>query len=161
MAHPIVMPSYGMYTAEGILAAWLVPSGSHVQAGDIVAEIETEKATADVTAPASGVLHHVVAPGAELEVEGLIGWILAVGEEAPPPWDDEDEEEGTAEYGSTPSTAPAPAIPVPAVERPASGIVASPNARRVATELHVELSTVMGTGPGGRITEEDVRRAAQ
>ena len=64
MARPIVMPSFGMYTAEGTLVPWLKPPGAIVEAGEPVVEIETEKAVTEVAAPESGILHHVVEPGA-------------------------------------------------------------------------------------------------
>src|SRR5471030_1811914 len=83
MAKPIVMPSVGMFTAEGTLGAWLKPHGSRVEAGEPVAEITTEKANQEVAAPESGIIFHVVAAGANLVVQGLMGYILAEGEAAP------------------------------------------------------------------------------
>src|SRR4029079_18244180 len=73
MAVRIVMPTFGMYTAEGVLARWLVEPGARVEAGDLVAEITTEKASYDLEAPASGVLHQVASVGDPLAIEGLIG----------------------------------------------------------------------------------------
>ncbi|MFY9823077.1 MAG: biotin/lipoyl-containing protein, partial [Thermoanaerobaculia bacterium] len=83
MAQRIVMPSFGMYTAEGSLGRWLVAAGSAVQAGDLIVEVVTEKATYEVESPGSGILHPVAVEGEKLTVEGLIGWILEDGE-APP-----------------------------------------------------------------------------
>src|SRR4029453_6898667 len=77
------MPSFGMYTAEGTLVSWRKPTGATVEAGEVVLEIETEKALQEVGAPVDGVLHHVLAEGAQLQVESLIGYVLAPGE-APP-----------------------------------------------------------------------------
>src|SRR4029453_18051295 len=77
------MPSFGMYTAEGTLVSWRKPTGATVEAGEVVLEIETEKAVQEVGAPVDGVLHHVLAEGAQLQVETLIGYVLAPGE-APP-----------------------------------------------------------------------------
>ena len=146
MAHAIVMPSYGMYTAEGTLAQWLKPSGARVVAGEVIAEIETEKAIADLTAPADGILHHLVEPGALLQVESLLGYVLAPGERPP---------DAVSNDSPTPdASAPAP-VPVPDPDR----VIASPNSRRLATELGVDLAGVSGTGPGGRISEDDVRSA--
>src|SRR5687767_247978 len=84
MATRIVMPTFGMYTAEGTLARWLVAPGSRVEAGELVAEITTEKASYDIEAPASGLLHQVATEGDPLAIEGLIGYVLEEGE-APPP----------------------------------------------------------------------------
>jgi pyruvate dehydrogenase E2 component (dihydrolipoamide acetyltransferase) len=131
VAQRIVMPSFGMYTAEGNLGHWLVPAGSAVQAGDLIVEVVTEKATYEVESPGSGILHPVAVEGENLTVEGLIGWILAEGEALP---------------GSEPVS----------TER----IKASPIARRLAAEKGVDLATLTGTGPGGRIVEADVLAAA-
>ena len=149
MARAIVMPSYGMYVAEGTLAQWLKASGEQVEAGELIAEIETEKATADVVAPEAGILHHVVEPGAALEVESLIGYILAPGEAAP-----------SATEAPVEASGPSIADLSPRFERQAGEVHASPNARRLARELGVDLARVDGTGPGGRITEVDVRGAS-
>jgi pyruvate dehydrogenase E2 component (dihydrolipoamide acetyltransferase) len=134
VAQRIVMPSFGMYTAEGNLGRWLVPAGSVVQAGDLIVEVVTEKATYEVESPGSGILHPVAVEGENLTVEGLIGWILAEGEALPEP-------EGAKR---------------PEPER----IKASPIARRLAAEKGVDLATLTGTGPGGRIVEADVLGAA-
>jgi pyruvate dehydrogenase E2 component (dihydrolipoamide acetyltransferase) len=130
MAQRIVMPSFGMYTAEGNLGRWLVPAGSAVQAGDLIVEVVTEKATYEVESPGSGILHPVAVEGENLTVEGLIGWLLAEGE-------------------ALPGLEPAP------TER----IKASPIARRLAAEKGVDLATLTGTGPDGRIVEADVLAA--
>jgi pyruvate dehydrogenase E2 component (dihydrolipoamide acetyltransferase) len=131
VAQRIVMPSFGMYTAEGNLGRWLVPAGSAVQAGDLIVEVVTEKATYEVESPGSGILHPVAIEGENLTVEGLIGWLLAEGETPP---------------GSEPVS----------TER----IKASPIARRLAAEKGIDLATLTGTGPGGRIVEADVLAAA-
>src|SRR5690349_5629597 len=83
MAQRIVMPTFGMYTAEATLAKWLVPAGARVQAGDPIVEVEAEKASYEVEAPASGIVHPTAAEGTALTVEAQLGWILAEGE-APP-----------------------------------------------------------------------------
>ena len=144
----IVMPTFGMYDAEGTLVRWLKPSGASVAAGESVAEIETEKVLADVTAPESGFLYHVAAPGAMLQVESLLGYVLAAGEDPPEPARIEDARQLQAR-------------PSAAASRQRSDVFASPNARRVAAELGVDLAGVRGTGPRGRITEDDVREAKE
>jgi pyruvate dehydrogenase E2 component (dihydrolipoamide acetyltransferase) len=150
VARAIVMPSFGMYTLEGTVVRWLKPSGAAVAASEAVLELETEKALADVVAPESGILHHVVAPGSLVQVESLLGYILAPGEQPPandPPV--ERELRGEPRKGTL-------STPTHEVGQASS----SPNARRVAADLGVDLNTLVGTGPGGRITEEDVRAAA-
>jgi pyruvate dehydrogenase E2 component (dihydrolipoamide acetyltransferase) len=154
VARAIVMPSFGMYTAEGILAQWLKPSGTRVEAGEPVAEIETEKVVTEITAPEAGILHHVVEPGALLQVESLLGYVLAPGERAPVP----DESPAPA---ASPTDAALPSTPAPTPKRSRTESFASPNARRLALELGVDLAGLTGTGPGGRITETDVRAALE
>jgi pyruvate dehydrogenase E2 component (dihydrolipoyllysine-residue acetyltransferase) len=148
VAHRIVMPSFGMYTAEGSLGRWLVTAGSRVEAGDPIVEITTEKASYEVEAPASGVLHPTAVEGESLTVEGLLGWILSEGET--PPVD--------GRRGSSPASRAAGAerrAPLP------QGVKASPAARRLAAERGVDLASLTGTGPGGRIVEADVLALAQ
>jgi len=135
-----------MYTAEGSLGRWLVAAGARVEAGDPIVEITTEKASYEVEAPASGILHPTAVEGESLTVEGLLGWILAEGE-APP----------AADSSPAPSMEPTPVrrAPLP------SGVKASPAARRLAADKGVDLAGLTGTGPGGRIVEADVLALAQ
>jgi pyruvate dehydrogenase E2 component (dihydrolipoamide acetyltransferase) len=140
------MPSFGMYTVEGTLTSWKKPTGTRVEAGEVVLEIETEKAVQELEAPVSGVLQHVLDPGARLQVESLIGYILAPGETP-------------AVASSRVTSAPAPQI---AVQHSQPGeLRASPIAKRLAREHGIDLSTLIGTGPGGRIVEADLHRALE
>lgn len=149
MAQPIVMPSFGMYTAEGTVAAWLKPSGAYIEAGDPVLEIETEKSTLEVVAPVSGFLHQVAGQGAQIRVESLVGYILAAGESAPSP--------------ASVAVAAEPLEITTAHESQEApngkAIIASPIARRLAMEHGLDITTLNGTGPGGRIVEADVKAA--
>jgi pyruvate dehydrogenase E2 component (dihydrolipoamide acetyltransferase) len=173
VARPIVMPSFGMYTAEGTLVSWRKPSGAAVEGGEVVLEIETEKAVQEVGAPVDGVLHHVLAEGAQLQVETLIGYVLAPGETPPA-----DGNGSTAPSVAAAAGVAAPAARDSALVKPAArdsalvkpaardsalvkeDVRASPIARRLAREHGVDLSTLAGTGPGGRIVESDVRAVA-
>jgi pyruvate dehydrogenase E2 component (dihydrolipoamide acetyltransferase) len=150
MAHPIVMPSFGMYTVDGKLLGWLHAVGARVEEGQPVLEIETEKATHEVSAPASGILHAVKSAGALVKEQEILGYILAVGEAppaAPPP-------------AGAPTEAAIPADTPRRGNRDGARFVkASPIARRLAAEHGVDLATVVGTGPDGRIGEADVRAA--
>jgi pyruvate dehydrogenase E2 component (dihydrolipoamide acetyltransferase) len=148
VAHTIVMPSFGMYTAEGLLAAWLRPHGARVETGEPVLEIETEKATHEVLAPAPGLLHHIVPAGAQLTEQAPIGYVLTEGE-APP--DSTRPTPGLTPRGDTPGGTP-PAAPAQDTSPPK----ASPVARRLASEHGIDIARVTGTGPGGRIVEADV-----
>ncbi len=149
------MPSFGMYTLEGTLANWLFPSGAQVEKGQPVLEIETEKATQEVLAPAAGCLHHVAKLGDPLKVEDLIGYILEDGEATPA-------NEPPSAPRQTPTGTPIAARIAPVGrEIPArlsrGRVVATPRARRVAAEYGLDLRQLAGTGPGGRIVEADVR----
>ena len=149
MATRIVMPSFGMYTAEGTVANWLRPDGARVESGEPILEIETDKALNEVIAPSGGILHHVARVGMIIKEEGLLGYIFAEGESIP----GEDSRTPTAtahNSGALVSKAPAPAAA-------GNGLVkVSPLAQRLAKEHGVELATLKGSGPGGRIVEADV-----
>ena len=151
MPQPIVMPSMGMYTEEGVLSTWLKPSGARVQIEDPVLEITTEKVTFEVPAPAAGILHHVAQVGTTLRVQELIGYILAEGESLP----------SAAEPTSRDlaSNVSPPGHEAPAAAPKAAGpLRASPAARRLAIQHGIDLSRVKASGPGGRIVEADVPR---
>ncbi len=147
MAHPIVMPSFGMYTAEGTLVEWRQPDGAPVTIGQTIAEIETDKAVQELPCPATGVLHHVARVGTLLTVEGLLGYVLAAGEAAP--------------HGQPDTAIPAGATAVPGRDEPRPAPdrrpnKASPIARRLAAEHGIALSSLTGSGPAGRIVEADI-----
>ena len=143
-----------MYTSEGTLVSWLFPDGSQVQIGDAIAEIETEKATNEIPAPASGVLRHAAAVGTLLKEEGVMGYILAEGESEPTEMVSESRVSGPE--SRVPSTDEA-RVPSPESRVPGGWIRATPLARRIAKEHGIELSSVRPSGPGGRIIEADVQ----
>ena len=158
MAVEIVMPSPGMYTIEGEVTRWLVPHGAPVEAGQPVLELTTEKATIEITAPAAGILSHARSAGERVQVQGLLGHVLAPGEAPPAP---------PSAPALAPALAPAPAAAPPAPAAPeappppaALPLRVTPVARRRAADLGVDLAGVAGSGPNGRITEADVLAAA-
>ena len=146
------MPSFGMYTAEGELARWLEPAWAHVVQGQPILEIETDKATQEVVAPASGRLHQVAAVGDHLKEEDLLAYILGDGEQAV---------EATTR-GQVNEAVGVPPKPSPqvghATTAPKPG-VATPVARRLAAQHGIDLTQLVGSGPGGRIIEADVQAA--
>ena len=165
MAREILMPTLGMYTTEGTVTDWLRSPGDHVEAGEQIIEITTEKATYQIEAPGAGVLHAVVEIGTSLPVQSLIGYILAPGEAPPvaparpapgPPASQRSEAPPLTRRPAARPPAPSSSAPLPA--RPA-GVRASPVARRLATRHGIDLAHVTGTGPGGRIIEADVQAA--
>lgn len=152
MATPIVMPSFGMYTAEGILSSWLCADGVYVDAGQSILEIETDKAVQEVPAPASGRLQHLLPEGSALSVQALIGYVLADGEEP------------LAYHPDISLAAPTEASADQSVAHSSTADLAasfgafrgSPIARRLALEHKIDLDSLKGSGPGGRILERDV-----
>ena len=160
MATEILMPALSPTMEEGTLAKWLVKEGDTVQAGDLLAEIETDKATMEFEAVDEGVIGKIlVAEGTEgVKVNTAIAIIGEAGEDmsaapaaaAPAP----------AASAPAAQAAPAtPATPTPAPAAPkAEGarVFASPLARRIAAEKGIDLTQVKGTGPHGRIVKADV-----
>jgi pyruvate dehydrogenase E2 component (dihydrolipoamide acetyltransferase) len=144
------MPNLGMYTEDGVLTTWLRPAGAHVEMGEPIAEITTEKVTFEVQSPAAGLLHRVAEVGTSLQVQSLLGYILAEGEAIPA--------EGDPKTSSGPEQEPVPheLAAVSKDERPGGTPKASPAARRLAAQNNVDLNQLKGSGPGGRIVEADV-----
>ena len=152
MAEQIIMPKLGFDMAEGTLVDWRVKIGDAINKGDVVAEIETDKATIEIEATVGGTLLQFMAqPGDVVAVGAPIAVVGAAGEQVV-----------TGGNGGAPSAkaAPAPrAAPAPAAEESAEftgGVKASPVARRLAEEKGIDLQRVRGSGPGGRITRKDV-----
>jgi pyruvate dehydrogenase E2 component (dihydrolipoamide acetyltransferase) len=156
MPTEVLIPKLGMTMTEGTVAEWLVPDGGSVRQGEIVYRLETEKINFEVEAEQDGTLRHVAAEGATLAPGSVVGYILAAGEALPA------SVAGVATpAGGSARTASVPTAGVPAgVAAGANGrVVASPIARRLAKEAGIPLATVAGSGPGGRITEQDVLEA--
>ena len=164
MAHLIKLPSVAADTSGGTLHQWLKQEGDTVAVGDALAEIETEKAIVEINAEHAGVLGRIVvqAGAASVPVNTVIGVLLAQGEDA------SGIDRALAEAGAaaTPSAAPAPTAapaPAPAAETPAPAarLFASPLARRLAAQWQIDLQSVAGTGPRGRIVRRDVEAARE
>ncbi|WP_370228848.1 pyruvate dehydrogenase complex dihydrolipoamide acetyltransferase [Cognatishimia sp.] len=163
MAVEILMPALSPTMEEGTLAKWLVKEGDEVNSGDVIAEIETDKATMEFEAVDEGIMGQIlVAEGSEcVKVNTAIAILLEDGDEA----------------GATPAAAAAPAqaaapeaeaaapapvastpTPAPAAPSATNGdrIFASPLARRIAADKGIDLSALKGSGPKGRIVKADV-----
>ena len=163
MATVVAMPSMGYDMKEGVVVRWRKKEGEPVARGEVIAEIETDKATVEMEAYASGVLGKIIAEeGASIPVGDLIAVITAPGEEMPPleSLAMEASQEVPAEaaepgppVAQTTVAAPDPQMPAAQTGR----VAATPIARRLAMELGVDLAQVTGTGPNGRIQEDDVR----
>jgi pyruvate dehydrogenase E2 component (dihydrolipoamide acetyltransferase) len=156
MATEIYLVKVGMTMTEGMVEEWYVPDGGSVKQGDLLYRLETEKINMDVDADATGIVKHAVAVGVTKEPGDVIGYIYAPGEAIPSTGP-------SAPAAAAPAAAPVAAKPVvvAAAARAADGrVLSSPAARRLAGELNVDIATLRGTGPGGRIVEANVRAAA-
>ncbi|GAC1332474.1 MAG: pyruvate dehydrogenase complex dihydrolipoamide acetyltransferase [Candidatus Dormibacteria bacterium] len=179
MARDILMPRMGYDMTEGTVVRWVKKVGDRVQRGDVVAEIETDKATIEIEAFESGTLLRIVAaPGQTLPVGEPIATLGEPGEELP-------EVSPAAPASSPPAEAPPPTAPVPvpgvaprapaprrqtaptpaeappvrSPRGPGERPHASPLARRLATSLGLDLGGIVGSGPGGRVVAADVEAA--
>tara|TARA_B100000676_G_scaffold284103_1_gene311459 strand:- start:2884 stop:4179 length:1296 start_codon:yes stop_codon:yes gene_type:complete len=173
----ILMPALSPTMTEGTLAKWLIGEGDAIHSGDIIAEIETDKATMEVEAVEEGKLGKIlVAEGTEgVAVNNVIALLLE---------EDEDEsalegidvtvvssgnnattqpvvtpEPATSTLADVPATPLSLEGPVPSVEKDEKRIIASPLARRMASQAGLELAGVLGSGPNGRIVKSDVEAA--
>ena len=161
----ITMPALSPTMTEGTLAKWLLQEGDTVRSGDMLAEIETDKATMEVEAIDEGILARIlVAEGTEgVPVNAPIAIILEEGEDASV-LEDAISAPATTPAAATPEPAadlPAPSMPAPAAPVAAAGgrILASPLARRMASQAGLDLSSVSGSGPRGRIVKADIETA--
>jgi pyruvate dehydrogenase E2 component (dihydrolipoamide acetyltransferase) len=154
----IKMPALSPTMEEGTLAKWLVKEGDSVTSGDLLAEIETDKATMEFEAVDEGVIGKIlVAEGTDNVKVGTVILVMA-GEDGAV-----STPKAVAAPAAMPTPAPAPAA-APAVAAPSAPasdrIKASPLAKKIAADLGVDISKVTGTGPGGRIVRADVEGAA-
>ena len=169
MATNILMPALSPTMTEGTLARWLKKEGDIIKAGDVIAEIETDKATMEVEAVDEGVLGRIiVVDGTEgVKVNATIAVMVDAGEAVPAAAAPPAPKPVAAPAAAPPAPAPAPTpAPVSAaaapVARPAGErVVASPLARRMATQAGVDLAALTGTGPGGRIVRADIEAAVK
>ncbi|MCH4894143.1 pyruvate dehydrogenase complex dihydrolipoamide acetyltransferase [Sphingomonas sp. SFZ2018-12] len=158
----IKMPALSPTMEEGTLARWLVKEGDTVSAGDLMAEIETDKATMEFEAVDEGTITQIlVAEGTDgVKVGTVIALLAGEGEDAAAP---------AAKLAPAPAASPAPApaaeaqasapAPAPAPSAPAAAgdrVKASPLARRIAAEKGIDLSALAGSGPAGRIVKADL-----
>jgi pyruvate/2-oxoglutarate dehydrogenase complex dihydrolipoamide acyltransferase (E2) component len=150
MAQTFKLPDLGEGLTEGEVARWLVAEGQEIDEDDPLVEIQTDKATVEIPSPYAGtVLKILVAEGEVAPVGTVLVVIGAPGEELA-------EQDG----GQTPLSSSEPQSRSASSGAPAGKVQATPLVRRIAGQLGVDLAVVTGTGPGGRITEDDVRGAA-
>src|SRR5438477_4546408 len=176
----ILMPALSPTMEKGNLAKWLKKEGEKVKPGDVIAEIETDKATMEVEAVDEGTLAKIVVPEgtADVAVNQLIAVLAGEGEDAkaaassagsapaPKPTAAKPAEAKTeAPKAEAPKAAPAPATASAPVAAPKSNghgrIFSSPLARRLAREAGIDLSRIAGTGPHGRVVARDIAAARE
>ncbi len=180
MATEIKIPEVGESVTSGVIAAWLKADGDYVERDEAVLELETDKVTMEVPAPAAGVLSHAAAEGDEVEVGSTVGTI-AEGEAPAAKSDAKGEarqsapakaaakapakaqkQAGKAEAAQPTATATETAIPMPQrpqptpADQPNGALHATPLARKIAEDQGVDLAQVKPTGAAGRIREQDV-----
>ena len=153
MAQSFKLPDLGEGLTEGEVARWLVAEGQEIAEDDPLVEIQTDKATVDIPSPYAGtVLRILVAEGEVAPVGAVLVVIGEPGEALPPTLAEAPSGEVSRSGGGSHSVRAPEAV---------GRVQATPVARKVAQELGVDLAAVTGTGPAGRITEEDVRAAAE
>ncbi|MEJ2702475.1 MAG: dihydrolipoamide acetyltransferase family protein [Sedimentisphaerales bacterium] len=165
MAKEVRLPQLGQTMEEGTIVNCLVKVGDEIKKGDVIFEIETDKATLEMESPAGGFVKHIlVAVDETLPIGAPVLVLGEQGEDVPQSFVDSLKggapaaPEATPAVETAPTSEPAKAEPEPA--KPAGRIMASPRAKKLAADLGVDLATVSPTGPGGKITEEDVKKAA-
>ena len=153
--NPITLPELGGGATEGELVAWLVETGDAVEDDQPIAEVETEKSVVEVPAPTAGtVTERLVETGSTVEVGAEI---CRIEPDESVPAETEPTTEDTADEGD----APTDDEPAGEVDVPEGRVFAPPRVRRLARDLGVDIAGIEGSGESGRISEEDVRAAAE
>jgi pyruvate dehydrogenase E2 component (dihydrolipoamide acetyltransferase) len=157
MALSVVMPALEMAQETGKLLAWLKQEGDTITKGEMIAEIETDKAVFELEAPGDGVLAGVTSKAGDVVPVGrTIAWIVAPGEQPPV---ESESAAPSARTMTTPAARPSPVVSAAAPS--ADGPRISPKARRMAEQHGVDITRIRGTGPGGAISSEDILAAAE
>lgn len=160
MPTEVIMPKVDMDMETGTVAVWHLEEGAEVEKGDALFDIETDKATMEVEAPASGSLHFIAAQKDDvIPIGGNVAWIFSKDEEVVAPAgataktasDDETTDEAESDANSS-----APTKPLTVEPENNLGIRATPLARRIAKLKNIDLGLVNGSGPRGRIVKADV-----
>jgi pyruvate/2-oxoglutarate dehydrogenase complex dihydrolipoamide acyltransferase (E2) component len=152
VAYEFKLPDLGEGLTEGEIARWLVTEGQELAEDDPLVEIATDKTTVEIPSPAAGTVTRIlVAEGAVVPVGTVLVVIGGDGAELSP----------APSPAAVPRAEPSPQPRTASVESTQARVQATPLVRRVADELGVDLAQLSGSGPNGRITEDDVRRAAE
>ena len=155
MAQIVIMPKLGLTMTEGTVSQWLKKEGDAVKEGEPLFEVETDKLTNTMEAPATGTLLKIlVTEGITVPILEKIGVIGNTDEDIGALISNGSSE--TAQEAAAPAPAAAPAA-APAEKKAGGRVIASPAAKKLAKEKGIDLALVTGTGPNGRITEDDVK----
>ncbi len=169
----VILPKVDMDMATGQISRWFVAEGAVVKQGDLLFEIETDKAAMEIDSPASGTIRDIVGKeGVDIAVGSPVAWIYADGEAmqnmapttSPSEGGGRAEGAGGGDTPSTPNAKPETATPTPALRadpplKGEGGTRATPLARRIARENNIALADIAGSGPYGRIVRADVEAA--
>src|SRR3546814_337438 len=175
----ILMPQLGETVTEGTIISWQKSLGDEVAPGDVLFEIETDKTTMEVPATSAGTITEILVPvGQVVPVGAVVAVILAPGEvAASSPAAKSAVKPALAPVAASPASAPAPVVSAPVAVRRAldpfnavhtpehnfgpaalsNGLKVTPLARRLAAARSIDLATVAGSGPNGRIVADDIR----
>ena len=150
MAYEFKLPDLGEGLTEGEIARWLVAEGQELAEDDPLVEIQTDKTTVEIPSPAAGTVSRILVAEGEVVPVGTVLVVIGDGATSQP------EDAASSQPAPAAAAAPAEARVVSTQAR----VQATPLVRRLAQELGVDLAQLSGTGPNGRITEDDVRNAA-
>ena len=160
MAVSVVMPALELAQETGKVLVWIKKEGDQVAKGEPLLEIETDKVSFELEAQADGILAGVRSKeGDVVPVGQIIAWLVEPGEQ--PPAESDIPSRGIAEQARPMTAAPAAHAAPPPSAPPSGPSRVSPKARRMAQELGVDISGIVGTGPGGTISGEDIQAAAK
>ena len=151
MAYEFKLPDLGEGLTEGEIARWLVAEGQEIAEDDPLVEVQTDKTTVEIPSPAAGKVARILVSEGDVVPVGTV--LVVIGEDGAAP---ADEQPAAEPPSSVPDTTRGQSPDVAKRDK----VRATPLVRRLAQELGIELSGLRGTGPQGRVTEEDVRRAA-
>ena len=159
MPKEIYLVKVGMTMTEGMVSEWYVPDGALVNKGDMLYALETEKVNLDVDAEATGIVKQLAEVGVMMEPGDVVGYIFEPGEDFPQ--DELTAADVTKREQAGPSVQESEPEPLAEQAMANRKFKSSPAARRLARELGVDVEQVPGTGPGGRITSEDISSASR
>jgi pyruvate dehydrogenase E2 component (dihydrolipoamide acetyltransferase) len=151
MAYEFKLPDLGEGLTEGEIARWLVSEGQEIGEDDPLVEIQTDKTTVEIPSPAAGKVARILVGEGETVPVGTVLVVIG-GDGAAPPAEEEQPRAEPAPQQDTSGVGPQPG--------PEGRVRATPLVRRLAQELDIDLAALTGTGPQGRVTEEDVRAAS-